>query len=151
MENFPSNVPAIVAPNIQIYLRLTSTTLGKRKNTSELEANGNQQWELELWWCLLCAKTKCIYKHILKEKRAEKPGDICMHKIFTIVLLHIRPHHLTLHSQEPSTKFSIATCVHLASAKNWSTPSCAAVDHLWNTGLLTRSHYLNVCWHLVWL
>jgi len=49
MESFPSNVPAIVAPNIQIYLRLTSTTLGKRKNTSELEANGNQQWELELW------------------------------------------------------------------------------------------------------
>jgi len=49
MENFPSNVPAIVAPNIQIYLRLTSTTPGKCKNTSELEANGNQQWELELW------------------------------------------------------------------------------------------------------
>ena len=122
MENFPSEVPAIVAPNIQIYLMSNVPAIVAPNIQIYLVTRAGGKWEPAV-------RTR-TYKHIPKEKRAEKPGDICKHKIFTIVLLHIRPHHLTLHSQEPSTKFSIATCVHLASAKNRSTPSCAAVDHL---------------------
>ena len=75
---------------------------------------------------VFCVQKLNAYTNILKEKRAEKPGDICP-KSLQLCCYTYAPHP---HSQDLSTKFSIATCVHLASAKNRSTPSCAAVDHL---------------------
>jgi len=118
MENFPSEVPAIVAPNIQIYLMSNVPAIVAPNIQIYLVTRAGGKWEPAV-------RTR-TYKHIPKEKRPKKPGDICP-KSLQLCCYTYAPHP---HSQDLSTKFSIATCVHLASAKNRSTPSCAAVDHL---------------------